>query len=163
MRRRQSGFTYIELVTVIILLGVLAAIAVPRLLGNTGMAGTVFRSDVVTALRYAQKVAVSHRRLACATLGSNSVTLAIASAAGATACDTQLASPDGSAYTSTNTAITAALSTINGSAVPLPALFFFQPNGQISSDGAGTAFGIWQITVSGETAVRVDGDTGHVE
>ncbi|QBE66663.1 pilus assembly FimT family protein [Pseudoduganella lutea] len=113
MNARAQGFTLVELVTVMILIGVLAAVAVPRLIGSGGVASTGFRADVVSALRYAQKTAVSHRRTVCATVSASAVTLRIAStnppAAGnpTLTCDTDLPSPDGTPYASRNANVTA--------------------------------------------------------
>ena len=148
---RQRGFTLVELITVMILLGILAAVAIPRMMGNTGMASTSFRADVVSALRYAQKTAVSHRRLVCATVSTNVVALAIASGNPATDCNEPFASPDGTPYASRDAAIVAG---------GLLGKLFFQPNGTITNAN-GVVSG--SITVTNEGAVRLDGLTGHVE
>lgn len=157
MTPRAQGFTLVELVTVMILIGVLAAVAVPRLIGSGGVASTGFRADVVSALRYAQKTAVSHRRTVCATVSASVVTLRIAStnppAAGnpTLTCDTDLPSPDGTPYASRNANVTAG---------GLLGTLYFQPNGTVINAG-GTIAGT--ITITSEAAVRIDGLTGHVE
>ena len=157
MNRRAHGFTLVELVTVMILIGVLSAVALPRLMSGGGVAGTVFRADVVSALRYAQKVAVSHRRPVCATVTASAVTLRIAgsmpaaTASRTTACDTDLPSPDGTPYASRDAAVTAG---------GLLGTLYFQPNGTIL-DASGAVNG--SITITSEAAVRIDGLTGHVE
>lgn len=156
MRRRQAGFTIVELVTVMVVLGVLAAVAMPRLTGNTGFAGPAFRGDIVSALRYAQKTAVSHRRLVCAAIGASAVTLNIAPANPASACQVSLASPDAEPYASKNAAITA-------SGTFLTSGLFFQPSGAITTDGAGTAVAVGTISVTEQADIQVQGATGYVE
>ena len=60
--RRTSGFTLPELVAVIIIVSVLAAVAVPRL-NESAIDTTWFAEQVKAALRFAQRQAVAQRRL----------------------------------------------------------------------------------------------------
>ena len=64
MRRGARGFTLVELVTIMILLGILAVVAIPRM-DTSAYHAAQFHDQTVAALRYAQKTAVSHRRLVC--------------------------------------------------------------------------------------------------
>ncbi len=54
MRERQTGFTVVELVAVIIIVVMLAAIAIPTLFGNKGQANTVRSKDAAGALNAAE-------------------------------------------------------------------------------------------------------------
>lgn len=153
---KQQGFTLVELVMVIVILGVIAVVALPKLTGTSVFAGSAFRSEVVSALRYAQKSAVSHRRLVCATLTASTVTLTIAAANPATSCTTALASPDGIAYQSKDSTVTAS----GASAL------FFQPSGLVTSDGAGATLvsgAAGTISITGQTDIKIEGATGYVE
>lgn len=57
--RLQRGFTLIELVMVIILLGVLAIAILPRLTDKDAFSERGYRDSLASALRYAQKVAMT--------------------------------------------------------------------------------------------------------
>ena len=75
--RSENGFTLIEIISIIVLLGILAAVALPRF--NTGTldvnsAAQIVRSD----LRFLQRLA----------MGQNTVTMSINFAAGANAYNT---------------------------------------------------------------------------
>lgn len=49
----------LELVVVLLLLGILAAVAVPRFFSLRGFQGDFYYDDVLSALRYAQRLAVA--------------------------------------------------------------------------------------------------------
>ena len=55
----NSGFSLIELLTVVILIGILGVIALGRLGNQDGIAARGFFDDTVTAVRFAQKLAIS--------------------------------------------------------------------------------------------------------
>ena len=57
--KRAAGFTLVELVVVITTLGVLSAIAVPRLLEINDYKERAAYDEVASAVRYAQKLAVA--------------------------------------------------------------------------------------------------------
>lgn len=59
---RRSGFTLVELVTVIGIAGVLAIAVAPRLFDRVGFEARGFHDQALSVIRYAQKVAVAQRR-----------------------------------------------------------------------------------------------------
>jgi len=147
--RSAAGFTLTELVIVIMLLGILAAVAVPRMTGLGDFRAAAFSDSVVATLRYAQKTATSHRRLVCVAFTAASVTLTIADANPAVACNQNLALANGAASLQSGDAANAVFT----AADPTTLNFNFQP------DGTGTDR---SIVVTGQPAITVVGATGSV-
>lgn len=153
------GFTMVELVTVMVLLGVLAAIGVPRLMDGNGTRAAVFGDQVASALRLAQKNAVARRRVVCAEAQGTAVRLRIRTTPGPGACDD--VSIDG--ITDDLFASGAADVTVTGA----PAVLFFQPDGTISAAEDGTPLGRQELFIKAaatiERTIVLAGSTGHVE
>ena len=55
----RRGFSLVELVTVILLISILAALAMPRMFDATAFRSRGFYEEVVSAARYGQKLAVA--------------------------------------------------------------------------------------------------------
>ena len=71
----QRGFTLTELVVVIVIAGILGAVAVPRLLDSSDIdqAGAV--SEVKAALQYARKTSIYSRRHVCVSVAGNQLSI----------------------------------------------------------------------------------------
>ena len=151
--KTARGFTMVELIMVMVLIGVLAAIGVPKLVGDNSFAAATFGDEVASALRSAQKTAVARRRLVCATVDASSVTLQMADRPGAAACSIAL---DGLGAATTVPGVTVTTHTL-----------YFQPNGLITANPTGrdTVRGAVVIGLDGEERRRIafEGSTGYVQ
>ena len=56
---RTAGVTLVEMVLVLVILGILSALAAPRFFSRSGFQESFFFQDSLAALRYAQKLAVA--------------------------------------------------------------------------------------------------------
>ena len=92
--RRSSGFTLIELIMVIVLVGVLAVFAAPRLFNSTDFYARGFHDETLAFLRFAQKTAIAQRRTVCVSFTINSATLKVDNDSSA-GCESNLAGPRG--------------------------------------------------------------------
>jgi len=96
VRCSQHGFTLVELIMVIVMMGVLAVFAAPRLFDSTDFYARGFHDETMALLRYAQKAAVAQRRLVCVSLTLPEPAMAklsIASEPAPGACDISLTGP----------------------------------------------------------------------
>ena len=149
---RIRGFTLIELIMVLILLGVLAIFVAPRL-NTKDFEARGFHDETLALLRYAQKTAVAQRRTVCVAFTSSSATLSIATTAATNACAGTLIGPKGESPAH----ITA------GSGIAYQALpgapFFFNALGQPSEP---LALQVTQAGVGIGLTVTVVAETGYV-
>ncbi|HBU28841.1 MAG: hypothetical protein A2X71_05510 [Thiobacillus sp. GWE1_62_9] len=60
-RGSSRGFTMVELILVIAVAGILAAVAVPRMMGRTGFDTRGFADQLSATVRFAQKLAIAQR------------------------------------------------------------------------------------------------------
>lgn len=68
MRRNSAGFTMVELIVTMVVLGILAVTVLPRMDALQGFDEIGFRDQVKATLEYARKSAVAGRRWVCASI-----------------------------------------------------------------------------------------------
>lgn len=150
----------VELIAIVLVLGILAVVVAPRLDSALALGGSAWRDQVVAALKTARSLAQGHRRLVCATVATGTVSLAIAATnpptSPANGCGSPLAGADGSSAWARDSGSHATTQSPAGT-------LYFQPDGRITSDGAGTSTVSTSIAIAGETAITLNGITGHVD
>jgi MSHA pilin protein MshC len=147
---RATGFTLVELVVTMVLIGILAAIAVPQLTGTQVYDQLGFTDRTLSLLQYAQKTAIAERRQVCVTFSATGATLTFSSAFSPPACDTNVVGPGGeNPYAVAATGLAAY--------APAPANFTFNALGQASAGQTITFAGVGLVRT-----ITVEQDTGYV-
>ncbi len=148
--RRELGFTIVELVAVMVITGIVAAIAAPRFVGVDAFHARGSYSTLVSALRYAQKTAIAQRRTVYATVNTSTRTVCLGYTSN---CSNAVIDPSTqAAYSKTlssNVTITASTTPIGfdglGRPVPNATATFTIQNAVVPSESTRT------ITIEAET------------
>lgn len=143
--KRLAGFTLVEMVMTLVIVGILAVIVAPRLFDTNVFQSRGFADQVQASLRYAQKVAIAQRRYTCAAFTGSSITITTGPTP---ACGTPMASPTGDASYVIN-----APSGITFAVIPT--------NFSFSASGAPTVS--QTINVNGAAnSITIEAETGYV-
>ena len=163
----------IELITVIVIVGILAAVAVPRFVQRETFDARTFTDQNLNMLRYAQKLAIAQNRRVFAVLNTNRIALCFSAACGAA---DQVRAPSGTNSRSPNT-VTACGNVAawfcegrpnNVTYTPPTAVFYFNALGRpfLATDvDPVSTFTRMQISISGAGVTRnviVEAETGYV-
>lgn len=84
-QRRPRGYTMIELLVVLTVMGALAAVAIPRMTDRTALLERGFQDDVRSLLRHSRKIALSQQRGVCVLLAPNQASAVFANGVGCNA------------------------------------------------------------------------------
>ncbi|MCX7147085.1 MAG: prepilin-type N-terminal cleavage/methylation domain-containing protein [Sulfuritalea sp.] len=145
-RHGQFGFTLVELIVTMIIIGIMAVSVLPRFSGLSDFDAKGFHDQTVAQLRFAQKTALAQRRTVCVTVGSTGITLRIASS-------------DTVAVCTTGSALTPPFTPKAGSGLG-GGNFNFLRMGE--TDGAGAVSGTITLTITGADNILIDATTGYV-
>lgn len=94
-RAKNAGFTLIELIITMVLIGILAVNVLPGMFDQTAFFARGFKDETLALLRYAQKSAIAQHRTVCVAFTSTTASLTIAAAADSTSCNINLSSITG--------------------------------------------------------------------
>ncbi|MCK5647958.1 MAG: GspH/FimT family pseudopilin [Gammaproteobacteria bacterium] len=138
----NRGFTLLELIIVIVILGILSVVGAAKFFNQSSFESTQYHQQILSAFRYAQKIAVASQDDVTICLTSNSYTLYYSSGA---CSGTILKHPSGQGnYTASGT-----------SAISPAANYTYNSQGAASSTGA------YSFSVGGHN-ISIVAATGYV-
>jgi len=149
----QKGFTIVELIAVIMIIGILAAVAGPKFIGNDAFAARGAYGTLLSSLRLAQKTAIAQRKTVYANLNTTSRVVCIGYDA---ACTSAVIDP------ATNAAYSKTLpNTVNLTRSINPIIF--TPSGKESANNTVTLTVQNNVVATEPTrTITIERDTGYV-
>lgn len=142
--RFQRGFTLIELIMTMIIVGILAVFVAPRFFDSNVFQSRGFADQVQASLRYAQKVAIAQRRNVCAAYTASPARLTLTVTV-TTSCDTALNLPGNS---------------VNYADAPSGVAFSMTP-ASVTFDALGRPSPAATASI-GTTTITIEAETGYV-
>ena len=151
--RQEAGFTIVELVAVMVIIGIIAAISAPRFVGVDAFDARGSYSTLTAALRYAQKTAIAQRRNVYANVNTSTRSVCLGYTSNCSSAVIDPATQVAYAKTlSSNVAITASATPLgfDGLGRPIP--------------NASATFTIQNTAVPSEPirTITIEQDTGYV-
>jgi len=144
----------VELVTTMIVLGILAAFAIPKFDGRHGFSARGFSDQLLSLLQEARRTAVAQRRTVCVADNGTGISVSKSKFAASGACDQDLAHP-----TSSGNYVLPIPSGVTLGGFPAGNTLRFDPLGRLSP----TATVQLNITADeGNFSLSIEGETGYV-
>ena len=152
--RHQAGFTIIELVVCIVLIGILSAVAYPRLM-SSGYDEVGFRDQVASTLAFARKSAVAQRRNVQVSLSGNILRFRVTNAPSESGAASELFDGAAGRDLILPGSSLAYIKPQGNSALAGPATLVFDPLGRATALS-------YTYTINGGRTLQVDKLTGYV-
>jgi MSHA pilin protein MshC len=159
--RNEQGFTMVELIVVMLLVGILGAIGAARFFNRSGFDAAAFAEQSAAMLRYAQKMAIAQNRRVHVQASAQGLRLCYTTANPCAAAD-QVPAPSGaSSASSVPGGVAMTLSPASAAA------FYFNGLGRpyLAADTGDSSFQGLALTISGDGVTRtisVAQETGYV-
>ncbi len=143
LSRPSTGFTLVELVMIIVILGILSVVVMPKFWDNSTFQARGFADQVLATLRYAQKSAIAQHQNVCVSLTTTAIALKII---GTPPCTTNLNLPGA-----------------QSNSLTAPSGITLNPAISLTFDALGRASTTATIAISGVTpSITVEAETGYV-
>ncbi|MBS1208975.1 MAG: prepilin-type N-terminal cleavage/methylation protein [Proteobacteria bacterium] len=156
LRRATHGFTLPELIATMVIIGIMAAVVVPRFANRADFDVFGVTQQTRAALRFAQKSAIAKRRQVCVTIASNSLDLTFGTTFVDSCSGFTCAANPANCLTNPATGKGYTLPVTSGISITA-ASFYFSPLGKPSAAQS--------LTVSGGSStqtITVEAETGYV-
>ena len=159
----DAGFTLVELILVLILAGILAAVAIPRFFDRNTFDTRAFGDEAQATVRYAQKVAIAQNRAVFVNFNGGRLALCFDAA-----CTSPVISPGPrKAVTACSNNVTWMCEALPAAVVIAPANqhFYFNALGRPVDVDPASTFALLTITLTGGGATRtitIEPETGYV-
>jgi MSHA pilin protein MshC len=159
----HAGFTMTELITVMVIVGIMGAAIIPRFFERNSFDSRGFYDQVISTLRYAQKTAIAQHRFVCVAFTTNSIDLTYGSNSDCTVAPTgAVVSHSGTPYP-----LTSAHATFTPTPVNISFDCLGRPNSIAVATGVcGNTLAVLTasrtVQVTNAASITIEAETGYV-